>query len=209
MFLLSTTCMAFQVGYAEFNPNYAISGEISDSGAGGIGMPDNHFDHSIYEVDYDNLPDVIISRFGSRDFDVVTEYSDGSSIKWIIDTEKWIYYGWQYIGGAFSLSVYRVTQWIFEEYFNVEIRPDAVVTSEEHWWSLAGEVVGNIRSGLSYIYNFLTFNFVPNIEMPFLLRWIPFMMALPVWIYVGLLLLPISIEILKATANVLAAIIPF
>jgi len=84
---------------------------------------------------------------------------------------------------------------------------------EEGWWSAVEKFFGSIGETFNFIIKFMSFDFVADadesLDYPAELRWIPFMMAVPVWIYIGLLVAPYAIEALKAIAGFIDAVVPF
>jgi len=68
-----------------------------------------------------------------------------------------------------------------------------------------GRFFGSITDGFGMLLNVLTFNFYPAVNLPAALIWVPFLMALPVWVYVTLLVMPLAISAVQAIGN----LIPF
>jgi len=79
------------------------------------------------------------------------------------------------------------------------------IVNKKGWFESAGDFFGSILDGFGMLANVLSFNFYPAVALPGALIWIPFFMALPVWIYVTLLVMPLAISAVQAIGN----LIPF
>lgn len=78
---------------------------------------------------------------------------------------------------------------------------------DENWWTGVLAFFGTITQTFGYVSNFLFFNFFSVMDLG-LFGFLPFLMALPVWIYIGLLVTPYAIEGAKILASLLDLVIP-
>jgi len=196
MILLSSTTFVFQSAYADYERfeqgiTGVMSGDSSVSTDYDYGIPERHFGH-----DYD---DSLTAQQIER-LKLLNEVQEMEDLH----------------GGKPRLqSLYGIPFW------DVMMYPDGTIIgmdkyneyypyeNEDNWWEGVKQFFGTIVDTFAYMINYLTFNFQAGVELPIVISWLPFMMALPVWIYIGLLVAPYAIEALKSIAQVIDAIVPF
>jgi len=104
--------------------------------------------------------------------------------------------------------------WLYGDQCDVEIvntqdlytvSDTGVVQEHQGWMGKVGKFFESITAGFSMLGDILFFNFYPVVALPAELIWIPFFMALPVYVYVTLLVMPLAISAVQAIGN----LIPF
>jgi len=192
MVLLSTTTFVFQSAYADYSEfEVGVVGVISSDRNDGIdyGMPESHFGHN-YE-DSIVMSDIDRDRLESRRVQMETEHGGVP-----VPVESAYVYDWY---------MYPDGHMIYVDEYNELYGFD----EKQTWLDGVTQFFGTIIDTFAYMINFLTFNFQAGVPLPFVISWLPFLMAVPVWIYIGLLVAPYAIEALKAISQLLDAFIPF
>lgn len=219
VFALGCCTMAFQTSYASFNPTSVIDGSFGTEG-GGRYLPDGVFGSKVDEYYGEAEIYLYSSKLGTEWYpwshhtiDGIGQFGGGilpldsddpivqaSSEEWSVPDKD--------SPGRWKTSNYfsYTGQEIID---NQESENWKVTSADDQWWHHIGTFWDRSFAVFGYIMSFLTFNFVPGVALPPELVWIPFLLVLPVYIYICLLLLPIALELLRFIASLLHAIAEF
>lgn len=117
---------------------------------------------------------------------------------------NWLDTGWYHVWVDQNGIETTMLSWKFDKFL-----AGTLDYSDNTFQESAGNVLGSIWNSISYVFGFLTFNIVGDMQLsdgssiPWEMQWLPMLMVIIPWILITLWILPYIIDLLKAIGGLI------